>query len=321
MWFLLRKSTEKRESKGENKYLCTIMEQFYRVAGLAFAVSMDDSHPLWAHMPNYQPFEQEVPSGELLFRLTVTDGMELPKTEPYYKEDPDRPDMPRVMVYRHSDGTLSFSMKPTAKQPDAYLLDMSADFTHGTLHLHDSGQFQKFAIDNSLMLMFTMSTTGLDTLAMHASVVMHGGMGYMFLGLSGTGKSTHSRLWLENIPDCQLLNDDNPVVRIMPDGKAWVYGTPWSGKTPCYKNEQVPVGGIVLIRRCKHNAVSRLSIPEAFAALLMSCSGLKFSQESTDRLTHTQSKLLGAVPFYVMDCLPDADAAVVCHQGVCKKCK
>lgn len=303
------------------------MERFFKVAGFTFAVQMDDSHGLWALMANYRPFEVpqhdqiDVNRGDfnriegLLFRLNVDGVMDLPAEEPYYKEEPERPDMPRVTVYKSTQG-LSFSMKPTSSQPDAFLLEMSTDFSSGTLRLRADGQFQKFALDNSLMLLFTMSTTGKDTLAMHASVIKLDEMGYLFLGESGTGKSTHSRMWLENIPGSELLNDDNPVVRIMPGGQAWVFGTPWSGKTPCYKNDQVTVGGVVLIRRCKHNELSRLPFFEAYPALLMSCSGLKFSEKSMDELTDTQSKLLSSVPFYVMDCLPDADAARVCYKGL-----
>lgn len=295
------------------------MERHYRVAELTFGVIMDEGNPLWMAMTNYEPFGLPELSAETLFTLTVEGIMQLPAQAPYYEEEPKRSDMPCATVYRHND-RLSFSMRPMQNQPHAFLLEMSKDFRRAVLSLRQDGWFAKFALDNSLMLMFTMSTTGLNTLAMHSSVVMHNGIGYMFLGLSGTGKSTHSRLWLENIQDTELLNDDNPVVRIK-DGKAWVYGTPWSGKTPCYKSMQVPVGGIVLIRRCKHNELTRLSVPDAYAALLMSCSGLKFSAESMDQLTDTQSNLLGAVPFYVMDCLPDQDAAVVCHSGICETCK
>lgn len=295
------------------------MERHYRVAEFTFGVIMDEGNPLWMTMTNYEPFGLPELSAETLFTLTVEGIMQLPAQAPYYEEEPKRSDMPCATVYRHND-RLSFSMRPMQNQPHAFLLEMSKDFRRAVLSLRQDGRFAKFALDNSLMLMFTMSTTGLNTLAMHSSVVMHNGIGYMFLGLSGTGKSTHSRLWLENIQDTELLNDDNPVVRIK-DGKAWVYGTPWSGKTPCYKSMQVPVGGIVLIRRCKHNELTRLSVPDAYAALLMSCSGLKFSAESMEQLTDTQSNLLGAVPFYVMDCLPDADAAVVCHSGICKTCK
>ena len=72
-----------------------------------------------------------------------------------------------------------------------------------------------------LMLMYALATAGSDTLLLHAVVVSCEGKGYLFLGPGGTGKSTHARLWLENVEGTKLVNDDFPVVR---DGM--VYGSP-----------------------------------------------------------------------------------------------
>ena len=79
--------------------------------------------------------------------------------------------------------------------------------------------------------------------AIHSSVIVAEGRGVLFLGESGTGKSTHTRLWRESIEGAKLLNDDSPIVRIV-DGEVRVYGSPWSGKTPCYKNEVYPMAGL-----------------------------------------------------------------------------
>lgn len=292
--------------------------RLYRVAGHVFRVVMPEGHGLWGSMQNYEPFE--VCEGTPLFTLTVLETpYSEPEMKPLYREAPDRADMPRVTVYRKQPGW-AFTMSAAEGCPQSFLLDASEDFQFATLCLLADGQFQSFALNNSLMLLYTMNTTSLDTLAMHSSVVMKDGKGYMFLGTSGTGKSTHSRMWLENIPGAELLNDDNPVLRLLPgqDGRtvAVVYGTPWSGKTPCYRNMEVPVGAIVQIRRCSHNALHRQSIPEAYAALLMSCSGLKFREESVDELTDIQGRLLGTVPFYFIDCLPNGEAAQVCFSGL-----
>lgn len=291
------------------------MNKLYNVAGHVFQVVMPSGHGLWNCMQNYSEFQ--VLQGTPLFTLTVTDQpYSEPEDKPIFQENPERPDMPRVTVYRGPQWW-AFSMRATSGSPQAFLLRTTPDFSQATLSLRPGNEFHVFALNNSLMLLYTMNTTALDTLAMHASVVMKDGKGYMFLGTSGTGKSTHSRMWLENIPGTELLNDDNPVLRILPDadGKpmAMVYGSPWSGKTPCYKNKQVPVGAIIQIRRCSHNELVRQNIVEAYAALLMSCSGLKFREESVDQLSATQNKLLASVPFYFMDCLPNADAARVCY--------
>ena len=102
------------------------------------------------------------------------------------------------------------------------------------------------------------------------------------LGKSGTGKSTHSSLWLKHIPGTELLNDDNPILRLMPDGTARVYGSPWSGKTPCYKNKDVPAGAVVRIRQAPFNKIERLSAIQSYASLMASASGFRPFKELAD---------------------------------------
>ena len=145
---------------------------------------------------------------------------------------------------------------------------------------------------------------------------MNNGYGYVFLGKSGTGKSTHSQLWIDNISGCSLLNDDNPVVRVEADGTVRVYGTPWSGKTPCYRNLVVPAGAIVDLHQAKKNAIRRMSLPEAYAAMYVSLSGYRFIKEMADGLHRTNEKIVTTVPVYSLDCLPNADAAFLCYKTV-----
>ena len=129
----------------------------------------------------------------------------------------------------------------------------------------------------------------------------------MFLGKSGTGKSTHSSLWLKYLEGSELLNDDNPILRVGEDGVARVYGSPWSGKTPCYKNDSVPVGAIV--RQYPENRIARNSIVEAYAAVYPSCSGFRAVKEMADGMHSTIEKVVLSVPCYTLDCLPDEAAA------------
>jgi energy-coupling factor transporter ATP-binding protein EcfA2 len=153
---------------------------------------------------------------------------------------------------------------------------------------------------------------------MHASVTVRDGYAQLFLGHSGTGKSTHSRLWQEAYPDAWLLNDDNPVLRVLPDGEVRVYGSPWSGKTPCYKNQSAPVRGIVKLSQAPHNEIRLLRLPEAYAYMLASSSGLKIVPEMMDRLYETIAKTIQLVPVYGLECLPNTDAARLCHDTLTK---
>ena len=167
------------------------------------------------------------------------------------------------------------------------------------------------------MLIFAFSSATYDTLLVHSSVTLHKGKGYMFLGKSGTGKSTHSQLWIKYIEGCELLNDDNPVIRIV-DGKAIVYGTPWSGKTPCYRNLSAPIGAIVRLEQKKENRIEKESPVKGFASLLPACSSMIWDKRSYDGICHTVSSLMGLVSVYHLGCLPDEEAARLCNSTVVK---
>ena len=71
------------------------------------------------------------------------------------------------------------------------------------------------------------------------------------------GNCTHTRLWREHIPGAELLNDDSPIIRAT-DSEALVHGSPWSGKTPCYRNESCPIAAVVRLSQASHNRIRRL---------------------------------------------------------------
>lgn len=88
----------------------------------------------------------------------------------------------------------------------------------------------------------------------HASAVVLDGKAYLFSADSGTGKSTHTQLWLKRFPQAYILNDDKPAVRLE-QGELFAYGTPWSGKTDWNVNRRVPLGGLVFLQRSPENWV------------------------------------------------------------------
>lgn len=294
------------------------------MAGHRFSVVMDEASPLWERIQvNYGPFEADVPAGDAdkrIFTLSVTPSpdwalADISVMEPLFVGN-NRPEETQTDFYRDGEGFyLDFAVN--GKNPKVASLRISGDFKSGALSFADLS-IGRFAIDNAAMLMFAFSTAGLMTLEMHSSVTVNSGRAYMFLAESGTGKSTHSRMWLENIPGSELLNDDNPVVRVAEDGSVTVYGSPWSGKTPCYRNASAPLGAMVQIRRSPTNAATPLSIPEAYALVSSSSSGFRGIDSMADGLHETISAIALAQPCFVLDCRPDAEAAQVCCEAVCR---
>jgi hypothetical protein len=170
----------------------------------------------------------------------------------------------------------------------------------------------KTIFNDALRMMYDLATAGKDTLHVHAAVVSCEGKGYLFLGPSGTGKSTHAQLWLKHFEGTELVNDDNPVVR---DGV--VYGSPWSGKkTPCYRNVSVPIGGIVMLSQAPYNKIRRLSGIEAYVDLAESVGSMPWDSRITEGQYQTMNKLASTVPMWHLECLPDEAAARLCHETI-----
>lgn len=158
-------------------------------------------------------------------------------------------------------------------------------------------------------LLFNIASLSRQTVSIHSSVVMHQGKSILFLGESGTGKSTHTALWLKYLPNTELLNDDSPFIRIEADGSVQAYGSPWSGKIPCYKNRHTPIAAFVRLSQAPHNRIRRLKRNEAIGALLPSFSvSLLHEKKLAESIYAIVSQALQQTPVYHLECLPNADA-------------
>ena len=107
-----------------------------------------------------------------------------------------------------------------------------------------------------------------DTVLFHGSGVAVDGAGYLFTAKSGTGKSTHARLWRELLGDrAIMINDDKPLIRISDSG-AIIYGTPWDGKHHLSNNIAVSLKAICILERAKENAILPVTREEALPMLI-----------------------------------------------------
>ena len=276
--------------------------KYYNVAGHMFGISCDAE--CFALMPNYVPFGCTGSKPD--FVLSIGSGKEPEYTEEYRQEEEGQV----IVCGKTADGMPVFEFVWWGTT--AGFLVCHADYREG--RLITTGHHTKLAIDNALMILYALATALEGTVLFHAAVVSHQGRGYMFLGPSGTGKSTHASLWQKYIDGTALVNDDNPVVRIGDDGRAVVYGSPWSGKTPCYRNVSYPLDGIVLLSQAPYNKIRRLSGLEAYASLVASISGMRWDKHIADGLHWSENQLASHVRTWHLECLPDEEAARVCFE-------
>ncbi len=281
--------------------------RYYSVAEHVFAV---EAEAAWlSQCPNYNPFSVQ-PSAAPLFRLrVVSESWQLTQPKHSLFIDQSDDDMPRVEVSRVGEEWL-FEMSMWRQSPICCRMLASANFAEATLYVETSDV--RFAIDNATLLLYAFATATCQTLVLHASAVVCLGEGQVFLGWSGTGKSTHARLWQERYAEAWLLNDDNPVLRVLGE-QVRIYGSPWSGKTPCYRPEFAPLQAMVKLTQAPQNTIVRLRFPQAFVYLLASSSGLKSESVQIQALHDTVAAVVQSIPMYELSCLPDVAAAELCH--------
>lgn len=288
----------------------------YKVAGHLFQISFDVPEHIEDLLPSCSPFLCDEEEESPLFEFFVT---EMPCTEQPHEEI-GQFDCGGCNhgVYLMQDGGYQFVIS-NVSESKCCLVRVNANFSRASVHLlSDKKEERAFGTNNALMIVYAFATSAHSTLLIHSSVIRNSQKGYLFLGKSGTGKSTHTRLWLKHIPGSDLMNDDNPVIRIV-DGKTIVYGSPWSGKTPCYRNIEAEAGAFVQLEQKKKNEIRREDVLHSFAHILSSVSVMKWDKRVYNDICNTISEILSRTPVYHLGCLPDEEAARISYQTVTAK--
>ena len=269
-------------------------------------------------MPSYEPFRinGEALTDELLFTITVDDATPYTEADVLHESDTGNG---IIYVFRLADDGYQYIIRDINKR-NRCLLVCNKDFSQCRCALKGNTLMRTYGLNAALMLTFAFASSYHDTLLLHASCIAHGEWAYPFTAKSGTGKSTHTSLWLKHIEGSELLNDDNPVVRILSDGLPYIYGTPWSGKTPCYRNRRLRLGAMTKIERDDHNWIEQLKTAEALVMMLPNLSTMKWDKEVYLSNCNTIGRIIETTPIYTLHCLPDEEAAQLSFKTLKRSC-
>lgn len=150
---------------------------------------------------------------------------------------------------------------------------------------------------------------------LHSSCVVVDGKAYLFTAHCGTGKSTHTKLWMEMFGDrAFILNDDKPALRLE-NGIWYAYGTPWSGKYDISVNKRIPVAGIATLERGERNEISRIDGLAAISAIMKQVNRPK-SADYRIKLMELLDKLIAQIPIWQLRCNMDLEAAIVSYEAM-----
>ena len=270
-------------------------------------------------IPSFSSFATNKAKGERLFTLTVLDELDLLAEEKLEKIRNFDTGNGETSVDKITTGGYQFIIN-NIHNKECCLLITNDNFTECHCKLFGSYTMRSFGLNNALILMYAFAGGFKDTCLVHASLVRQNGYGYAFIAKSGTGKSTQVSSWLRYIPNCDLMNDDCPAIRII-NNEAFIYGTPWSGKTPCYRKIKAKLGAITRIDRSSTNSIDQLRPVEAIASLLPAISTMKWDKIVYNNTQQIIFKLVELTSHYILHCLPNKEAAQICHKTIAKQQK
>ena len=290
-------------------------EYCFRIADFLLSVRMPDNMNVDRLLPSFRAFRSESPQeGERLFDcdvLPVGDALPVILSEELLETAEN--EMGLIRLYGRSE---EYVLTLASHSGDVcHILQTDKAFTRLKAFIRMNRTEAGQALSSLLRIAYSQAILYHDAVAVHASAVYYDGHAYLFMGKSGTGKSTHASLWMKHISGSALLNDDNPTLRLTENGIR-AYGTPWSGKTPCYKPLSFPVGGIVRLQQAPYNRFHRRECIDAFVALYPGCSFLHRDSVMQNRVCDTLVRIVQAVPVGVLECLPDEKAAFLCRQAL-----
>lgn len=156
-----------------------------------------------------------------------------------------------------------------------------------------------------------------DGIVLHSSCISVDEKAFAFSAGSGVGKTTHTKMWLENLKGrAHIINDDKPAIRII-DGKAYACGTPWSGQADCSTAEIVPLEAICFLERSNENYIKTADTQKAIFGIF-SQTVKKLDEENMDMLFDIIERIFRSVRLYELGCDDSENAFITSYNELMK---
>jgi len=292
------------------------VDKLFEVAGLRFLVRMLSNSELWKEMDGYSPFVV-VDDGkkDLLFSLEVWGLLRKPDGDPFFVDSPEGPLGPEISMYNESGGWCLICA-PSKYASPVFSLHTDYTLTKARLRIGRNNNYNKFCIDNALMLLFALNTGRKGFLLIRSWVIEHKGKGYVFLGRNRSVTDSVCRCWKEQSPEPVKSEEGFLVIRSLFE-KVMVYSTPWSDSII---GEHValryPVKSFVWVYENDRDEITLTDITQSYGAILESCSRFRIGAMMTNTMFHNTGPIAESVPYYLLGVKSDAEAADLCVRTI-----
>ena len=156
-----------------------------------------------------------------------------------------------------------------------------------------------------------------NRILLHAAVLEYDGAAYAFLGRSGTGKSTHTGLWLQALQGAKIVNGDKPILEVGQEGVI-AYGTPWMGKEGRGCNTKAPLKGLCFLEQAKENSIRPLTPSEVTSRLFLQLL-LPTEEWAATKTLELADRLIMDVPAWLLRCDISEEAVRCSFEAMTKK--
>ncbi|MDL2302612.1 hypothetical protein LJC58_09730 [Lachnospiraceae bacterium OttesenSCG-928-D06] len=215
-------------------------------------------------------------------------------------------------IYKNPDG--SFELFCHGREDELQL----AFHTSSTWDSYILHSYIRDLDSNELFLrLFHMYSYGMiyhNALMLHGVVMEYEGKGYIISAASGTGKSTHARMW-RNHENALILNGDKALVRYE-NGSWFAYGAPWYGTSGECINRKVPLAALVMLDRGEHNEICKENTLWKISRLLERIYAPTFDVRTFETAMNTVESLVAGIPVIHLKCLPDLDSVALLKKEI-----
>lgn len=286
------------------------MKRKYLIAGYNICIDYDNDAELEKRLSDYISSFGEKPDIEI--NIIKTDSeIEIRQNDLVKLSD-------IAYFYSTSHNDIVFYYDPSISKTIAKIV-FEKDYKKADVYAYElkacHGVEDKMLIFNLVNTIINYAVQMNNGFVFHSSSLCYDGMGVAFSAKSGTGKSTHTKLWLDNFDGSFILNDDTPIISLGNDGIFNISGTPWAGTTGINKNITVPLKAIVFLERDTVNSITQLPVQDSIRRFF---EGVKtpLTDAMLSSALATLNKLLVSVPVYLLKCNMEPDAAITACNGI-----
>lgn len=282
---------------------------YYKVAEIVFRIEGDWPALAQGRLKDYKIEEPQ--GGEYDVRYIISrkcDNITMPKAVKSVELNR------RHWMVRADGGYSMVDLIPEITEHIINRIDANKDWSEITVQLCSEelcGFDENMRAYNSFGEMLPFVLFERNGMVLHSSCIEYNGNAILFSAPSGTGKSTHTRLWREFYPETKIINDDMPALRILTNEQGeqipYAFGTPWAGKTQTNSNISAPIRAIVFLKQAPENSIRRVTGAEA-AFLVMQGIRVATLEEHMSASIDNASSMLKLVPTYELSCNISKDA-------------